>query len=120
MKGSGTIQFVKKNNELRLRLCLHYVHKKLCVGEVYIYCIHLWQILHFVLESLLYGKYFAVNMCVDCLDADRVSVQAALGWWNNPGGCTGSPCTHYYSVICPPREHSTRNSGAVSPWAQHA
>ena len=39
-------------------------------------------VLHFVLEGRLSGKQFAVNMCVD---AERVSLHAALGRWNNPG-----------------------------------
>lgn len=71
----------------------------------------------FVLEGQLSGKQFAVNMCVDCFDAECVSVQAALGWWNNPGWVQR---LFLRSAMCPPWEHSTRNSGEVSPWAQHA
>lgn len=63
------------------------------------------------------GKPFSVNTCVDCLDAGRVSVQAPLGWWNNPGWVQR---LFLHSVMFPPREHSTRNSVEVSPQGQHA
>lgn len=56
--------------------------------------VHIYQVLHFVLEGQLSGKSFAVNMCVDCLDADCVTVQAALGWWNNAGRVQ-RPSLHY-------------------------
>lgn len=71
----------------------------------------------FLLEGQSSGKQFAVNMFVDCLDGDCVSVQAGLGWWNNPGWVQ-QPCLH--PVMYPLQEHSTRNSREVWPQARHA
>lgn len=69
-------------------------------------------VFHFGPEGQLPWKTFAVNTCVDCLDAGHVSVQAASGWWNNPGWVQQLSCTQYGA---PPGEHSTGNSvGSVS------
>ena len=54
----------------------------------------------FVLEGRLSGKFF-VNVCVDCLDT-------VLDWWNNPGSVQQ---LSFLSIVCPPHEHNTRNSG---------